>query len=85
MAFNPPEQFEQRLVFLENAMRNLTNTLPKYFLKGRLRTDRTTPTSSADVQPPDQIYDRVVDTTGEYLLIDNAGALEWRMITISVF
>jgi hypothetical protein len=85
MSFNPTAQFEQRLVFLEDEIRNLNNTLARYFLKGRLRTDRTAPTSSSDVQSPDKLYDRVVDTSGEYLLIDNAGTLQWRKITISVF
>lgn len=83
--FNTPDQAEQRLVFLENQNRTLNFTLKPYFLQGRLRTDRTSPTSSADVQPPDQLYDRVVDASYEYILINNSGTLEWRRVAISVF
>jgi hypothetical protein len=83
--FNLSSQVEQRLVSLENDVRNLNNTLVQYFLKGRLRTDRTAPANSADVQTPDRLYDRVTDTSYEYILINNAGTLEWVRIAISTF
>lgn len=83
--FNLPSQIEQRLVLLENQVRNLNNTLVKYFLIGRLRTDRGTPSSSIDILPVDQIYDRVTDTSYEYILINNSGTLNWVRIAISTF
>lgn len=83
--FNNDENTQQRIVALENQMRNLPNTIASGFIKGRLRTDRPAPTSSADVQTPDLLYDRVVKDDYEYILIDNAGVLEWRRLTASVF
>ena len=82
---NLPTQIEQRLVFLENQVRDLTITLARYYLKGRLRTDRTSPANSADVQTPDKLYDRVTDTSYEYILINNSGTLQWVRIAISTF
>jgi hypothetical protein len=84
-SYNTPDQFSQRIALLENQMRILNNTLAAFFVKGRLRTDRTAPTSSADVQTPDKLYDRVVKNDYEYILIDNAGTLEWRRLTASTF
>ncbi len=84
-SFNSPEQAEQRIALLENKVRLLNDTLKFYFVQGRLRTDRTAPTSSADVQTPDLLYDRVLKDDYEYTLINNAGTLEWRRITNSSF
>jgi hypothetical protein len=84
-SYNTPDQFSQRIALLENQMRILNNTLAAFFIKGRLRTDRVAPTSSADVQTPDKLYDRVVKNDYEYILIDNAGTLEWRRLTASIF
>lgn len=83
--FNQSGQVEQRIVNLENQVRELSQTLVRFFLKGRLRTDRTAPINSSDVQTPDKLYDRVVDANYEYILIDNSGTLEWRRISISTF
>jgi hypothetical protein len=83
--FNNPDQIIQRIVALENQINDLNQTLNNIFVKGCLRTDRTAPTSSADVQTPDRLYDRVLKNDYEYILIDNAGALAWRRIAISVF
>lgn len=84
-SFNPVTQYEQRIALLELQVRTLNDTLNRYFVKGRLRTDRTAPANSADVQTPDQLYDRVVTATFEYILINNAGALAWRRITAAAF
>lgn len=84
-SYNTSDQFSQRIALLENNMRILNNTLAAYFVLGRLRTDRTAPANSADVQTPDQLYDRVVTDAYEYILINNAGSLEWRRLTASSF
>lgn len=83
--FHPPEQYERRIANLENQVRALTATLKGYFVLGRLRTDRTAPTASNDVQSPDQLYDRVVATNYEYILVNNSGTLEWIRITCATF
>jgi hypothetical protein len=83
--FNLPNEIEQRLVFLENQLRIINKLLQPYFLQGRLRTDRSVPANSTDVFDPDRLYDRVVTPDYEYFLIDNAGALEWRRVAITVF
>lgn len=84
-SFNSNDQTQERIVNLENKLKILNNTLAAFFLKGRLRTDRTAPINSADVQTPDLLYDRVVKDDYEYILIDNAGTLEWRRLTASIF
>jgi hypothetical protein len=85
LPFNPQDRTQERIVDLENKLKTLNSTLTAFFLKGRLRTDRTAPTSSADVQTPDLLYDRVIKDDYEYILIDNAGTLEWRRLTASIF
>lgn len=75
----------RRLERLENDFRNLNSFLTPYFLIGRLRTDRKIPTSSSDVFPSDLIYDRIVTDGFEYILINNAGVLEWRQIALNSF
>lgn len=76
----------RRLERLENDVRNLNQLLTPFFLIGRLRTDRAIPTSSTDViVGKDLIYDRIVTNSFEYILIDNAGTLEWRQIVLSSF
>lgn len=82
---NPIDQTQQRITNLENKVRILNNTLAAFFLKGRLRTDRTAPVDSDDVQTPDLLYDRVVKDDYEYILIDDAGMLKWRRISVSMF
>lgn len=83
--FNPADQFERRIQALEGQLRNLNNVLNGFFVKGRLRKDRTVPSASNDVQTPDQLYDRVVSTTYEYILVNNSGTLEWIRITCATF
>lgn len=84
-SFNPNNQLTQRVVLLEKQMRELNSTLAAYFVKGRLRTDRSAPANSADVQTPDLLYDFVLTPTFVYVLIDNAGTLAWRRITAAAF
>lgn len=84
-SINNDQDIYRRLVFLENQMKNLNVFLAQFFIKGRLRTDRTAPTSSSDVQAPDQLYDMVIDNSDIYVLIDNSGALSWRSVAISTF
>lgn len=83
--FNKKDLNFQRIVNLENQMRNLNFTLASQFLKGRLRIDRSAPATSADVQTPDLLYDVVYTPTYTYILIDNAGALAWRRIAMGAF
>ncbi len=83
--FNTSDQMAQRIVLLENQMRNLSSILAAFFIKGRLRTDRTAPTSSADVETPDLLYDWVIKDDYMYLLIDDAGSLAWRRVAVGAF
>lgn len=83
--FNTIEEAIRRIAFLEAQMRNLPRSLTGFYIKGRLRTDRVAPVNSADVQAQDVIYDRVLDANFEYILIDNAGTLEWRQAILSPF
>lgn len=76
-------KLEERVKRLEEQQAAWGNRFFNTFMIGRLRTDRTAPTSSTDVQTPDMIYDVVrqnVITTGvayQYTLINNAGTLVW--------
>jgi len=79
------EELEQRITLVEDLIRNQSRTLTNFFQLGRLRTDRTAPSSSADVQEPDELYDRVLTPTNEYILINNSGTLEWKSVTLSTF
>lgn len=83
--FNTNEQSLQRITLLESLIRNLSISLQAYYVQGRLRTDRATPSSKTDVQAQDLIYDRVLTASNEYVLINNSGTLEWREITLSTF
>lgn len=83
--FNTTEEAIRRIAVLESQFRNLSRSLTAFYIKGRLRTDRVAPANSADVQAQDAIYDRVLDANFEYILIDNAGTLAWRQITLSAF
>lgn len=83
--FNKTDENKQRLINLEDNFRAAPQTFGRYFLKGTLRTNRPAPANSTDVANSDQLYDRILTNAYEYILIDNAGALEWRRIAISVF
>ena len=83
--FNTLDETIRRLARLESQVRNLPQALQGFYIQGRLRTDRTAPANSADVQTPDLLYDRVLTPTFEYILINNAGTLAWRQITLSAF
>lgn len=84
-AFNTTDESIRRIALLEAQVRTLSQSLQAYYVQGRLRTDRTAPANSADVQAQDAIYDRVLSPTFEYILIDNAGTLEWRRIILGAF
>lgn len=83
--FNTTEQVLQRVTLLEQKFQNLPTSNQAYFVQGRLRTDRAAPANSADVAAQDLIYDRVLTDAFEYILINNAGTLEWRQSTLSAF
>lgn len=76
---------EERLKRVEQQLNFLNNTLSGYFTIGRLRTDRTAPTSSSDVQPLDALHDVARDASYTYVLINNSGTLTWRRITMNSF
>lgn len=82
---NPVGQYEQRIALLENQVRLLNNTLKPFFVQGRLRTDRTVPVDSDDIQPPDQLYDWIVKDDYIYTVVIETGALKWRQIEQRVF
>jgi hypothetical protein len=83
--FNTTEQTLQRVALLEEKLKNLPISNQAYFVQGRLRTDRAAPANSADVTAQDLIYDRVLTDAFEYILINNAGTLAWRQVTLSAF
>jgi hypothetical protein len=84
-SFNTLDEAIRRVARVEAQVRNLSRSLSGFYIKGRLRTDRVAPANSADVQGQDAIYDRVLDQNFEYILIDNAGTLEWRQAILSAF
>lgn len=57
--------------------------LPNIFISGR--TVGKIPSSSADVAATDRINDFNATATYLYILIDNAGAAEWRRIAMGVW
>lgn len=83
--FNTANIATQRIVGLENQVRNLNFTLVPFFLKGRLRTDRTAPANSNDIQTPDLLYDWVIKDDYAYIVVDDAGDLKWRRFALGVF
>lgn len=83
-SFSGSSNLEERLKRLEQEQANSTNFLNTYTL-GTLRTDRTAPTSSADVQTPDKLYDVVRDNNYEYILINRSGTATWVRIIMSTF
>jgi len=84
--FNTPDESLRRIALLEDQFRQFSTSGQRYFVQGRLRTDRAIPTNSADVIiGADLLYDRVLTATAEYILINNAGTLAWREITLNVF
>lgn len=76
---------EERIRRLEEEVREINNRWYNSFIIGRLRTDRTAPTDSADVQPPDLLYDVVRDTSYQYVLINDGGTLTWLRWAYSTF
>lgn len=76
---------EERLKRVEEQVRALEVLAANSAILGRLRTDRTSPTSSTDVQPPDLEYDMVRDDSYQYVLVNNAGTLNWLRWSYSTF
>ena len=76
---------EERLKRVEEQVRALEVLAANSAILGRLRTDRTAPTSSTDVQPPDLEYDMVRDDSYQYVLVNNAGTLNWLRWSYSTF
>ncbi len=81
---------EERVKRLEEQQAAWSNRFFNTFMIGRLRTDRMgaipqPPANSADVQPPDRLYDVIRIYPFEYVLINNAGTLNWVQITMSTF
>jgi len=79
------DQILRRVQELEDDNLNLTNTLNNFFIKGRLRTDRGTPSASNDVGNADKLYDVVITATYVYFLIDASGSLSWRRVAVASF
>jgi len=83
---NSESELMRRVALLENQLRSITQTLNAFYLKGRLRTDRTAPANSTDINKNvDLLYDRVITPTYEYILLNNSGTLEWVRISASTF
>jgi hypothetical protein len=83
--FDTLDEALRRIALVEQQVRNLSRSLQAFYVQGRLRTDRTVPANSADVQAQDLLYDRVLSPSLEYILINNSGTLAWRTITLSSF
>ncbi len=47
------------------------------FVQGRLRTDRTVPTSAADIQEPDRLGDIVRNEAYEYIVVTDGADFFW--------
>lgn len=88
---NPTDQYERRIISLENEVRNLSISLSRYYLSGRLRVDRTAPADSDAVTAGiDFLYDRIVTSSYEYILIpitqmDLSIKAQWVRIGVSTF
>lgn len=54
------------------------------FLRGRLRTDRTTPSANTDVNSTDKEGDVVRTATYEYVVVNDAGTLKWARFALDV-
>lgn len=77
---------EERVKRLEEERAAWGNRFFNTFTIGRLRTDRVAPpANSADVVKTDLLYDVIRIFPYEYVLINNAGTLNWVQITMSTF
>lgn len=79
------KDIDQRVKRLEQKVFNIKDDLSKFFVLGRLRTDRSAPTNSADVNDLDLLYDTIFDDPYVYYLVNNSGALEWRRVLLNSF
>lgn len=87
MAFNDntSNDLQRKVEKVADDLETLTISLKSQYMRGRIRTDRTAPINSSDVQTPDKIYDVVYTATDMYVLINNSGTLAWRNISLGVF
>lgn len=77
---------EERVKRLEEQQAAWGNRFFNTFTIGRLRTDRVAPpANSTDVVNSDMIYDVIRIFPYQYILINNAGTLNWVRITMSTF
>ncbi len=74
-----------RINRIQNDLDATLSNLDATYVKGRLRFDRPAPANSTDVNDTDLLYDRVVTATYEYILINNAGTLNWVRSALSTF
>jgi hypothetical protein len=74
-----------RINRIQNDLDATLSNLDATYVKGRLRFDRPAPANSADVNDTDLLYDRVLTVTFEYILINNAGTLNWVRSALSTF
>jgi hypothetical protein len=75
----------KRINRIQNTLDNLNKSVSSTYVLGRLRFDRSAPTSSTDIFPSDLLYDRVVTNSFEYILTNNAGVLNWVRTALSTF
>ncbi len=73
-----------RLEVLEKRERDSVRTLRGKFVSGRLRIDRTAPSSHSDVVGGDELGDIMRSGTYEYLLVNDSGTLKWARHAIDV-
>lgn len=85
---NPESQTDYiltRIARIQDTLNNTLNNLDSTYVKGRIRLDRTPPINTLDVNKTDLLYDRVLTTTYEYILVDNAGVLNWVRSALNTF
>lgn len=75
---------ESDLIRLRKQVERLPDDLRARYVLGRLRTDRTAPSSHSDVTASDFEGDIVRSATWEYLLVNDGGTLKWARHAIDV-
>jgi hypothetical protein len=77
---------EERIRRLEELVYAMDNAFFNSFIRGRVRTDRTTPpATSTDINTTDKLGDVIYVYPYEYILINNAGTYNWVRISIGTF
>lgn len=75
------DELMRRVVTLEKTLSATLNNTNQNYVGGRNRLNRGIPSSSSDVVSTDQLGDRVVVSTGEYILFNNSGTPTWLFIS----